>query len=258
MWKQQVQNIYHTGRSTEQKIAIKDPDTGKTQEGLVIYHQSPLGRHIYIVNNDSLYGKQYNVCSIGLLKTWLAAYDGELNRSFAPLVEIETRSTSLISSYIANAKQIRISQDYKFRMEKPLESEKEPCLIPWKIDGFTIIFDPDRMKFNTTNDFKPQVDICESPDKYQIWLELPGVNKSQRKVIAKKNSVIVEGVKERPYQETTQLDESFMECKYGKFSREFKIPSHFASKPTITPGDKGILCLTFLPFQEEEEIVEDT
>jgi hypothetical protein len=143
LWEQQVTDIYPGGKS--RTVVVASANVGqKITEKEVRFHISSIGRHIYIVDKGSAYGKVYNNWAIDLLKSWLGN-DTNVPRSFDPLKEIESKISgkqSLIEPYISNAKPIRLSdQNTFFKMDESGQGEELPRLRNWTIEGFTIIFE---------------------------------------------------------------------------------------------------------------------
>jgi len=182
-WKQQVQDIFKSGRSeTEQVAASKNPDSAQLTEVDVHVHESAFARHIFILNSESDSGKNYNNWSIAKLKSWLAASTAVHAKPYDPWDKIMRISRRLIKSYVDNPGEL-IKQQQPSRsciwMTPPTEGE--PKLKRWKLDGFTIIIDSSS---TFQKEQRPKVDICErvdakGPKNYDIYIELPGIGDNE-------------------------------------------------------------------------------
>ena len=100
-----------------------------------------------------------------------------------------------------------------------------------------------------TRRWMPAVDIRETPDALQLFVELPGVKKEDVTITAENNVLTISG--ERKFEKDVK-DESFhrVERSYGTFSRSFTLPGNVKYDQVEAKFDNGVLALT-LPKREE-------
>lgn len=97
-------------------------------------------------------------------------------------------------------------------------------------------------------------DVKESPDRYTIQAEVPGIKKEELKITVKDGMLEIAGEHK---QEKEEKDEKhhFIERRYGKFSRKLQVPDDAdASKITADLKD-GVLTLR-IPKSEKSKPVE--
>lgn len=87
-----------------------------------------------------------------------------------------------------------------------------------------------------------QATIGSTPDKFKIYIELPGVDPDQIEVVPSKTSLLIKGVKETPYKQNDFIpDQQLDECVYGSFERSFNIPDEYDHNSTTVEFENGIL-----------------
>lgn len=145
-----MERVYPTGK-TEETVVFAP---GHQEPRLVKFHQSFLARHIYIVDSNSKYGKDYNPWSILLLKKWLQGVTVEvLERTYTALERILRHTERLLPNYLDNVGSVCMTNDMRVFVD--CAEGDVPSLKQWKIDGFHIIFGD--QKKNKSNHFTPKV-----------------------------------------------------------------------------------------------------
>tara|TARA_B110000438_G_scaffold125865_1_gene122460 strand:+ start:441 stop:866 length:426 start_codon:yes stop_codon:yes gene_type:complete len=98
--------------------------------------------------------------------------------------------------------------------------------------------------YNKTNTWVPQFEVQKTSDSYQIFAELPGMNKKNVTVEFKGNILNVSGEKSKPISE-----KNYSEITYGKFSRSFSLPKDIINSKVSAKMRDGILAL-YIPREE--------
>tara|TARA_B110000116_G_scaffold131460_1_gene114134 strand:+ start:625 stop:1050 length:426 start_codon:yes stop_codon:yes gene_type:complete len=98
--------------------------------------------------------------------------------------------------------------------------------------------------YNKTNTWLPQFEVQKTSDSYQIFAELPGMNKKNVTVEFKGNVLNITGEKSKP-----NSDKNYSEISYGKFSRSFSLPEDIIDSKVSAKMKDGILAL-YIPRQE--------
>jgi HSP20 family protein len=95
----------------------------------------------------------------------------------------------------------------------------------------------------------PAVDIAELEDRFQVRMELPGVNKDDVKITLENNILTVRGEKK---QEKEDAGKNYhrVERSYGAFQRSFTLPVTIKSDRIDAGFKDGILTIA-LPKSEE-------
>lgn len=98
-------------------------------------------------------------------------------------------------------------------------------------------------KLTDYGDFLPKVNISESDHEYQIYFEVPGVEKEDLEVTLNQGTLIVKGEKK---EEIEQANKQFhrMESHYGTYYREIKLPANVDEKTLKANFKNGILIVT--------------
>ena len=98
--------------------------------------------------------------------------------------------------------------------------------------------------YNKANTWLPQFEVQKTSDSYQIFAELPGMNKKNVTVEFKGNVLNITGEKSKP-----NSDKNYSEISYGKFSRSFSLPEDIIDSKVSAKMKDGILAL-YIPRQE--------
>lgn len=107
--------------------------------------------------------------------------------------------------------------------------------------------------FNSASqgDFNPKVNIVDSKDNINITFELPGMEKSDIKVLVKDNVLTVSG--ERKF-ESKVKDENYVrtEIHSGSFSRSFDLPDTVDGDNVSADYKNGLLLVTLAKKEEKK------
>ncbi len=87
----------------------------------------------------------------------------------------------------------------------------------------------------------PAVDVKETDDSLQLYVELPGVNKGEIDISLENNVLTVGG--ERHFEEHERESYRRVERAYGKFSRSFRVPRDVDGNKVTAAYTDGILRL---------------
>jgi len=256
-WQEQVVKIYTTGRPDTKKVLYKPKKINTVCEAQVHFLDSPIARHLFIANKNT-FGASYNLASLELLKGWIEAIPRKLVRNYLPLEMIRRASNDLIVNYLDNVQSIELNHDYSFLMTKENEKIPPPQLKGWKRNGFTISFDPEK---KTSNRFDPRCRFMEvmdneSRNKYFIYMDLPGMERKDIKIVIKKTFIVVSGkrIKESPKLSSEQnvIETQGSECEHGEFERTLSIDSTYETKPQSVVFEKGLLIIELHKWADTE------
>ncbi|MBN1465624.1 Hsp20/alpha crystallin family protein [candidate division KSB1 bacterium] len=102
-----------------------------------------------------------------------------------------------------------------------------------------------------TSTWYPSVDISETPEKIDIYAELPGLTKEDIKLTIRENLLQLSGEKNR---KDDEADANYhrVERIYGTFSRSFTLPAKVQVDKVGATFKDGVLHLE-LPKAEEEK-----
>jgi len=265
-WKEQVLDIYKTGKQQTISVVLESrTKSGTMFKTTVQYFDSPIGRHVFILQKDSLFGSTYNIASMESLKSWIAAIETKLHRSYNPLEVIRDTSNDIIRAYIDNAQTIQLSEskgesgktEFTFTMKK---GQLDPQLKSWRQEGFTIIFDPTR-RIGDGKTFVPKFRTLEKPDHTKLFLimDLPGCNQSMITMDPQKTHIKISGMRDK-VTETQKItgNEVFVEepneIDFGAFEKSFQIDSKYDSVPKSATIEDGVFSMEFHPFHAPKPI----
>ena len=123
-------------------------------------------------------------------------------------------------------------------------SNKRPTLFDelnsW-VDNFSI--DSPINFYNKSYSGAPQFEVREIDDSYQIFAELPGMNKKDVDIEISDSVITVSGDKTKS---ETKDNNNYSGMSYGKFSRSFKLPEDIISDKVTAKMKDGILAV-FVP-----------
>jgi HSP20 family protein len=96
---------------------------------------------------------------------------------------------------------------------------------------------------NSTNFFRPSVDILENDKAFEIHLSIPGMKKEEIKIDLKNDVLTISG--ERQQKEEKKTSKYHMgEIRYGKFLRTFQLPEKIDKDSIEASFQDGILEIT--------------
>ena len=97
--------------------------------------------------------------------------------------------------------------------------------------------------------FRPDVDIVETDNAYEIHLSVPGMEKDGLKIDLN-DGVLTITVERKLIQEKEKRQYHTVETQYGSFSRTFNLPDHVVTAKIQANYTEGILVIT-LPKDEK-------
>ena len=117
--------------------------------------------------------------------------------------------------------------------------------------------DASGLMISRPNSFQPNIDIIR--DKaYTIYMDVPGLTKSDIKLSRQNVTTIVKGGRTRPYNELqsgTMVEKT--ERRYGDFTQTFKIPQEYERKWKRCSVTNGVLKMMFTQDTDEEGLYID-
>ena len=109
------------------------------------------------------------------------------------------------------------------------------------VDNFSI--DSPINFYNKSYSWAPQFEVREIDDSYQIFAELPGMNKKDVGIEISDSVITVSGKRSKS---ETKDNNNYSEMSYGKFSRSFKLPEDIITDKVTAKMKDGILAV-FVP-----------
>ena len=104
---------------------------------------------------------------------------------------------------------------------------------------------------NITNNqikiYTPDVDILEYEDKFQLYAEMPGVNKETLEINVENDEMIISGDYKLPYEENAKI--LYREIYPLKYHRKFKLQNYVDTEKIEAVIKDGILLID-LPKSE--------
>lgn len=97
--------------------------------------------------------------------------------------------------------------------------------------------------------FRPDVDIVETDNAYEIHLSVPGMEKDGFKIDLNDGVLTITGER-KLIQEKEKREYHTVETQYGSFSRTFNLPDHVVTAKIQANYTEGILVIT-LPKDEK-------
>ena len=113
------------------------------------------------------------------------------------------------------------------------------------LDNFSI--DTTINFYNRSNSWIPQFEVQETSDSFQIFAELPGMNKKNIDINIADNILTISGEKTKKDSEKNQYH--YSEISYGKFSRVFNLPEDVIDDKISAKMKDGILAI-YIPRLE--------
>ncbi len=71
----------------------------------------------------------------------------------------------------------------------------------------------------------PNIDLVEREDKYEVYVEIPGVSRDDIKINVKDNTLVIHGERKRNYEQKEGDIVHYASMWYGKFHAEITLPS---------------------------------
>ena len=109
------------------------------------------------------------------------------------------------------------------------------------VDNFSI--DSHIIFYNKSYSWAPQFEVREIDDSYQIFAELPGMNKKDVGIEISDSVITVSGEKAKS---ENKDNNNYSEMSDGKFSRSFKLPEDIITDKVTAKMKDGILAV-FVP-----------
>ncbi len=92
--------------------------------------------------------------------------------------------------------------------------------------------------------WSPTVDVVETPEAFEICLELPGVDPATVQVECQGRTVTIRGARPFPSESCDAVHR--MERRYGPFLRAIELPAAAAAEGVTRRSDEGVLRLSVL------------
>jgi HSP20 family protein len=100
--------------------------------------------------------------------------------------------------------------------------------------------------------WSPNVDMIEEDDRYEVIVELPGVNKEDVKVHVKDNVLTITGEKKEHYERKERTQIHYQSIWYGKFHTEISLPTDVEIDKISAQFKNGVLKL-IIPKSEKQK-----
>ena len=100
--------------------------------------------------------------------------------------------------------------------------------------------------YNKSISWVPQFEVREIDDSYQIFAELPGMNKKNINIEVTDGFISIVGEKPEDKKKDNQY---YSEISYGKFERKFKLPKDIMNDEVSAKMKDGILAI-YIPKME--------
>lgn len=113
----------------------------------------------------------------------------------------------------------------------------------------------DSMQRSGQSTFVPKVDVVETEKAFELFVEVPGMNKEDFNLEVNDNYLTISG--ERKFSsEKNEKNFHSIETRYGSFSRSFTLPDSVSSDKINAKYNNGILELT-IP-KDEKKLLKST
>ncbi len=103
----------------------------------------------------------------------------------------------------------------------------------------------------TAGAWSPAVDIYETHEGLELWVDLPGVDKKNIQVSMENNVLTISGERRLAHDDNREGYHR-VECNYGSFRRSFSIPANIETNNINAAYKDGVLRLT-LPKKPEAQ-----
>lgn len=102
--------------------------------------------------------------------------------------------------------------------------------------------DLNRNQDGITRSWSPAVDVVETPERYEVRAELPGVKKEDVEINVENNVLTLRG--ERKFEKDEQKENFHrIERAYGSFVRSFTLPTRVNPEQVEAKFDTGVLTI---------------
>lgn len=98
--------------------------------------------------------------------------------------------------------------------------------------------------------FRPEVDIVENDDSFELFLTIPGMDKKNISIEFKKDELVISGER-KEFTENKESKYHLSEINVGKFSRKFYLPDNIDRDKLSAEMNNGVLTVV-LPKGEKE------
>ena len=102
--------------------------------------------------------------------------------------------------------------------------------------------------YNKSTSWVPQFEVREVDDSYQIFAELPGMNKKDINVEVIDGTLTISG--EKSNSDNDKNNNHYSEISYGKFNRNFNLPEDILADEVSAKMKDGILAI-YIPKMEQ-------
>jgi len=227
MWQGQCISIYHDfGREEKAVVAAVDPNASPPRliERSIPYFSCKSTKHIFLVKNDSHFGRVHNPWSVQLLLSWLQ--QSFTDKTFHPIQSVKRVLDKLVPLYLTNIKGL----EFNTNTVTPIleDPSKEVQLAHWEMDsrqGF--IF-----SLNDNTEYVPKYIVGEEDTEeglnYIVQIELPGVVDQDVRIRGdmSMSSFMVFGERKSPWKTNARFYSTT--TFFGKFSLTLKIPAQYS------------------------------
>ncbi len=97
--------------------------------------------------------------------------------------------------------------------------------------------------------WSPRIDVEENENEYQVYADVPGLNKKDVSISLEDGVLTIKGERKREEKKEEQ-NKSYMERNYGNFSRSFTLPTKVDENKIAANLKDGVLSVS-LPKAEE-------
>jgi HSP20 family protein len=97
--------------------------------------------------------------------------------------------------------------------------------------------------FGGSGELSPEVDVKETPTRFEIAVELPGIDDKDVDVTLRDGVLSIAGEK-RAESHAEKADVHLSERSYGRFVRSFRLPETVDEEQVTAAFDKGVLVVT--------------
>lgn len=115
------------------------------------------------------------------------------------------------------------------------------------------------MNFGVQHCSFPKVDIVENDKSFELFAELPGLQKKDVKIVVEDGILTISGEKKNNISEGEENVITRNERSFGKFERKFKLTEDINTDEIKASFENGVLNITFakmIPEKPKERIIE--
>lgn len=132
--------------------------------------------------------------------------------------------------------------------------DMENVFSPWRRSVWDLSFPRFSLEDEDLEIRLPLCDLVDKGDKYEISIEIPGIDKEKIKINAKKNSIMVSGEQTEKKEEKKE-NYIHNERSYKSFERELPFPEEVIASKAEAEMKNGVLHVT-IPKKEPKKIEE--